>query len=109
MEYKGDIYHLPCGDLCASTCLGDGAPPEYEAEGCFEDDQGARILSHKAETCPEGQEAMSPDVSVGVALVGLTLFRSALNHVKNFDHFMGQTARKYSIPVRRSVGHILQA
>lgn len=62
VEYKGDIYHLPCGDLCASTCLGEGAPPQYDAVGCFHDDKGARVLSHQAAACPEGQEAMSPDV-----------------------------------------------
>ena len=62
LAYDGDIYHLPCGDLCASTCLGDGAPPVYEAEGCFEDYTNNRVLTHQSEACPEGQEAMSPDV-----------------------------------------------
>lgn len=73
VEYKGDIYHLPCGDLCASTCLGEGAPPTYEREGCYADDTGARILSHQSDTCPEGQEAMSPDVS-GLAYIILVSY-----------------------------------
>lgn len=64
VEYNGDIWHLPCGDLCDSTCLGEGVPPSYESKGCVKDSSGTRVFSHQAAACPAGQDAMSPDVSL---------------------------------------------
>lgn len=62
LEYKGDIYHLPCGNLCASSCLPEGSPPSYESVDCFVDRKSARVLKETAPACAS-QDAMSPDVS----------------------------------------------
>eukprot|EP00752_Nemacystus_decipiens_P013406 g11871.t1 len=56
------IYHLPCGDLCASTCLEQSEQqPSIESLGCFADEEGNRALQlYTAETCDSGETYMSP-------------------------------------------------
>lgn len=63
VEYNGNIFHLPCGNLCASSCLPEDAPPSYKSDGCFVDSKSARVLLERAPACAS-QDAMSPDVSI---------------------------------------------
>lgn len=48
--YQGNIYELPCGNLCSTTADGEcmdqaHTVPTYEELGCFADDSTARALS----------------------------------------------------------------
>eukprot|EP00903_Cladosiphon_okamuranus_P010019 g9501.t1 len=59
---NNQIYYLPCGDLCSSTCLEQNEQqPSIESLGCFADDAGNRALQlYTAEACGAGQTYMSP-------------------------------------------------
>ncbi|CAM9766583.1 unnamed protein product [Scytosiphon promiscuus] len=60
----GSIYHLPCGDLCSSTCLAQAdKQPTIEAVGCYEDDEDNRVLTLKqAGSCSGEEDYMSPEI-----------------------------------------------
>eukprot|EP00903_Cladosiphon_okamuranus_P010393 g9831.t1 len=58
-----NIYHMPCGDLCATTCLDQSETlPVFESEGCFVDDKNARALPVQAPKCETGETAMSAEI-----------------------------------------------
>lgn len=72
------IYRMPCGDLCATTCLDQGESlPTYKSLGCYADYLNSkRVLSHTATSCGEGENAMSPAICAAYCstISGMTLF-----------------------------------
>eukprot|EP00904_Undaria_pinnatifida_P003870 jgi/Undpi1/13484/HiC_scaffold_8.g03143.m1 len=65
------LYHMPCGDLCASTstgsppttCLGQSeSQPSYQDIGCFVDATKDRVLSLAEGVCDSGSRTMSPEI-----------------------------------------------
>ncbi|CAM9165509.1 unnamed protein product [Scytosiphon promiscuus] len=63
IDQSYNIYHMPCGDLCATTCLEQvEAQPTYTSLGCFADDVDDRGLANMAPECGDGETAMSPAI-----------------------------------------------
>ncbi|CAM9199998.1 unnamed protein product [Ectocarpus sp. 12 AP-2014] len=63
LDLQHNIYYMPCGDLCATTCLDQTEDqPTYESLGCFADDVGDRALPIQSDICGEGETAMSPSI-----------------------------------------------
>eukprot|EP00903_Cladosiphon_okamuranus_P008203 g7898.t1 len=61
-----DIYHLPCGDLCDSTCLDKSENlPTFQSEGCFVEVASDQALPIQAPGCPNGQDAMTAEICFG--------------------------------------------
>ncbi|CAN0318172.1 unnamed protein product, partial [Ectocarpus sp. 12 AP-2014] len=64
LDYQHRMYHMPCGDLCATTCLEQAEDqPTYESLGCYADVVNDRALPIQGPNCGEGETAMSPAVS----------------------------------------------
>ncbi|CAM9548065.1 unnamed protein product [Ectocarpus sp. 6 AP-2014] len=60
-----NIYQLPCGDMCASTCLDQSdQQPTYESLGCFVDVLGDRALENDdaIRACLVDERVMSPAI-----------------------------------------------
>eukprot|EP00904_Undaria_pinnatifida_P003872 jgi/Undpi1/13486/HiC_scaffold_8.g03145.m1 len=57
------IYHMPCGDLCATTCLEQSDDNvEVKDLGCYADDSKDRVLTLAQSDCDEGERAMSSQI-----------------------------------------------
>eukprot|EP00904_Undaria_pinnatifida_P007443 jgi/Undpi1/3829/HiC_scaffold_16.g07198.m1 len=71
-------HQLPCGDLCATTCLAQAeTQPVYESLGCFADFSNDRALTvGSSAACDSGQDLMSPAIcaSYCATITGSTLF-----------------------------------
>ncbi|CAN0058502.1 unnamed protein product [Scytosiphon promiscuus] len=61
-----NIYQMPCGDLCSSTCLDQVSAadqPSYESLGCFADVEDDHAMEIDASNqCDEGGQSMSPKI-----------------------------------------------
>ncbi|CAN0382047.1 unnamed protein product [Pylaiella littoralis] len=58
-----EIYYMPCGDLCASTCLEQAAvQPTVTSQGCFVDSVNNRALTNAGDVCGDGENLMSPAI-----------------------------------------------
>ncbi|CAM9680684.1 unnamed protein product [Pylaiella littoralis] len=58
-----EVYHMPCGDLCASTCLEQAAvQPTVTSQGCFVDSVNNRALTNAGDVCGDGEKLMSPAI-----------------------------------------------
>eukprot|EP00903_Cladosiphon_okamuranus_P008193 g7889.t1 len=57
-----DIFYLPCGDLCSSTCLDQAEQqPDVERVGCYGDSTATPALTLDSPSlCGEGERFMSP-------------------------------------------------
>ncbi|CAM9268154.1 unnamed protein product, partial [Hapterophycus canaliculatus] len=63
IDQRYGIYHMPCGDLCATTCLEQVEhQPTFTSQGCFADIVNNRGLAIMAPDCGTGETAMSPAV-----------------------------------------------
>ncbi|CAM9759383.1 unnamed protein product [Scytosiphon promiscuus] len=70
-----NIYHLPCGDLCGTTCLEQLAvEPTYESLGCYADVGDDRALEIDAsDACELGERSMNSAICVSYcATLGAT-------------------------------------
>ncbi|CAM9211348.1 unnamed protein product, partial [Sphacelaria rigidula] len=57
------IYPLPCGDLCASSCVEQAdETPSFESLGCFTDSTPRALTLSEAPDCGSGERAMSPSI-----------------------------------------------
>ncbi|CAM9813863.1 unnamed protein product, partial [Laminaria digitata] len=58
-----DILHMPCGDLCATTCL-EQSENNVEAidQGCYTDNSRDRVLTLAQSNCGDGERAMSSQI-----------------------------------------------
>ncbi|CAM9310804.1 unnamed protein product [Pylaiella littoralis] len=60
---NGRAYHMPCGDLCASTCLEQAdVQPSVASEGCYGDSKDDRVLPNAGDVCGNGERLMSPEL-----------------------------------------------
>lgn len=70
--YQGNIYDLPCGDLCeseeeAASCMPQSAStPTFEEVGCFYDDSPRSMTLAVAPAC---DGTMSTEVRVWMSVV----------------------------------------
>ncbi|CAM9453682.1 unnamed protein product [Scytosiphon promiscuus] len=57
-----EIFYLPCGDMCSTTCLVQNEEqPSIESQGCYSDSATDRALTlDTATTCSSGETYMSP-------------------------------------------------
>ncbi|CAM9894089.1 unnamed protein product [Pylaiella littoralis] len=58
-----EVYHMPCGDLCATTCLEQAEEqPTVSSQGCYGDSPSNRALPNAGDVCGEGEKLMSPAI-----------------------------------------------
>ncbi|CBJ28225.1 glucose sorbosone dehydrogenase [Ectocarpus siliculosus] len=91
LDYNHDIYHMPCGDLCVTTCLDQAEDqPAYESLGCFADDVNDRALPTEADNCGVGETAMSPAICASYCeTLGSTFFGVQYSFQAYPDEFCG--------------------
>ncbi|CAM9509059.1 unnamed protein product [Ectocarpus sp. 4 AP-2014] len=93
LDLQHNIYYMPCGDLCLTTCLDQAEDqPTYESLGCFADDVGDRALPNQADNCGEGETAMSPAICASFCETqGSTFFGVQFS----FECFCGASTADY--------------
>ena len=80
IDTRWDIYRLPCGDLCAGSCLDQAPNPyTYTAIGCYDEDT---LSLDQAPECSDGEGAMSPQICADYCA---TTVGSEIFGVKNFN------------------------
>ncbi|CBJ28221.1 conserved unknown protein [Ectocarpus siliculosus] len=93
LDYQHNMYHMPCGDLCATTCLDQAEDqPTYESLGCYADDVNDRALPIQGPNCGEGETAMSPAICASYCeTLGSTFFGVQFS----FQCFCGPSTADY--------------
>ncbi|CAM9715370.1 unnamed protein product, partial [Ectocarpus fasciculatus] len=93
LDFQHDIYHMPCGDLCATTCLEQAEDqPTYESLGCVADEIDDRALPTQASTCGDGENAMSPAIcasyceTLGSTFFGVQFYSECFCGASNADY-----------------------
>ncbi|CAN0441744.1 unnamed protein product [Pylaiella littoralis] len=89
-----NIYHLPCGDLCVSSCLDqDEVSPTFKSLGCFTDVIEDRALEiDLSVACDEDERSMSPAICssfcylIGATYAGVQWGHECFCGVKDSDY-----------------------